>query len=181
MEKLKPQWLEIAKKYYEKRAMASYAEYFFKHMNDEKHRRRKEWNEKVYRLDIRATKKLLEVINPFIKWKWQNGIYEIVNDDDNGKDEIIFSSRSIKEIFKKWKSYKQMDYEKTVPPYNKYETCRITVMANGKRLRLYYWYTIIGKDVDEFFGERNEILHQRLRELDEWVSNLKGRNERRIK
>ena len=161
--KLNYPWLKVVVDYRKRKEMISYAENFFRCMDDEKLRRQKEqeeWNEKCCRLDTIATKKLLKVIDPFIQE--QNGMYKIIYDAYGKKAETMFSSKSRKKTFKKWNSY----------TLRKREECRVAVVVNGKELRLYYWYSIIGKSVDDFLGKRNEILHQKLLELDEWAINL---------
>ncbi len=131
------------------------------------------WNAMIYRLDRTMMRKTLKIVDSFIQEK--NGTYEIIHDVD-GKVEIVFSSQSKKEAFKKWEYYQRMKWIQSEPPYNKWDR-RFDCVVNRKKLRV---YSCVGKEsADDFFGKEGTYFCKRLLELEEWWNNyLRERRDR---
>lgn len=164
---LKPETIEIIVKYQVKSKMANYAENFFIRMNDEKHRRQDEWDTILYRLEKKEMRKMLRVVDPFIQE--QNGMYEIIHDVD-GEIEVVFSSKSRRKTFKKWKFYGRMKRWQSEPPYDKWDR-KLIMVANGKRARVCSWL-YSEKDIDDFFGKRSVCFRKRLLKVNKWFYDI---------
>ena len=152
--------------------MATIVEHYFKQMNAEKNRKTQEGNTMLYRLDKIVIRKTLKIIDSFIQE--QGGSYEIIYKVD-GKTETVFSFQSMKEVFKRWKFYERMKWEKTEPPYD-HSTLRPIAIVNGKRLRVDYW--LEEKEILDFFGKRSGDFCQRLLEVGEWTNDFLSRKRK---